>query len=185
MLLEVQSDDHITSVCCSPCVGAGTFEQGCARVVDAHLNSLTPLPERYTEAAKFCAKLTDIGDKRQPADEIRVNSMKPEELLNDVNDQIQRATFVGKADRTFVQFQIAGFEWTIGQVMSAAHTTKVHPRLGARWRRLPMDKKLGRLVPLRWRLYIDKATGVRLSSGTVADISTSTHGSRSPISTHI
>ena len=104
----------------TPYSGWCTAEEGAASFVVAHLAKAAraaALPERFARAEARRPKLTDLSGGEARA---VVVTVEPVELLEETFEKIEGATFVGKGDREFVQYLLAGFEWTIRSAMLAA-----------------------------------------------------------------
>jgi hypothetical protein len=100
-------------------------EQGWSSFVAAHLAKVErragqrslQLPARFAHAQARRAKLTDISGGET---KVMTWDVEPAELLEEAFDAIERATFVGKGDRAFVQYRLAEFEWIIRSAMLLA-----------------------------------------------------------------
>jgi hypothetical protein len=75
------------------------------------------LPERFAYAQSRRAKVTDIsgGETRAVTWDV-----EPATLLEQTIDEIEKAVFVGNADRDFVQYLLADFEWVTRSAMLLA-----------------------------------------------------------------
>jgi hypothetical protein len=124
-----------------------TAEQGWSSFVAAHLAKAerqaaqrsSQLPARFVHAQARRAKVTDIsgGEARTVTWDV-----EPAELLEQTFDAIEGATFVGKADRVFVQYRLAEFEWIIRSAMLLAteqaqseHDLSAEPAMARRLKR--------------------------------------------------
>jgi len=143
----VYNETHYSRDRGEPFSGWCTAEQAWSSFVAAHLARVErqaaqrslQLPERFAQAQARHAKVTDISGGET---KILKWDVEPAELLEDAFNAIERATFVGKGDRVFVQYRLAEFEWIIRSAMMLAteqaqrrHGTSVGPGRARRLKR--------------------------------------------------
>jgi serine/threonine protein kinase len=99
-----------------------TFEQGCSKLVVAHLNKASRqassrLPERLVRANASRAKVTDISEEKVSPVDVKES---PAAILKQSNKDIEKATFVGKGEAETVKQLLATLEGSMKRAMEEA-----------------------------------------------------------------